>query len=391
MSFVEVTSTGWGERIGDSLKGIIFGAIMIPVGVILLVWNERNAIHDIKANKEIAAMVASVPNTEVDDAKDGALVHVNGRATTEDIVENKKFGVSETAIRLSWKAQIYQWVEESETETKKKVGGGEEQVTTYTYHQRWVDAPVDSKDFKHKAGHENPKGSRKFKSGSDQAGKVTVGVFTLPRGLVSKITKSEGYPLQTLPEDLQEEGSIVDNGIFFTGSSFGSPDVGDEKVEFSIVRPRDVSVMAVQSGDSFKPYETKVGKKRFLLSEGLLTAEEMVQQEERKAAMLRWILRAGGILLIFIGFGMVLRPLSVLADIVPIFGSLVGGVTGLISLMLALGIGFFAIAISWVFFRPMLGIPLLIGAVACLAFVIVKVVQAKRNAASPPPPPPQMA
>ena len=115
--------------------------------MVLLVMNERNAVRDISANKEIAQNVVSIENNEVNAANEGKLVHLSGLAKTDDILRNTEFGVEQNAIRLKWNASIYQWVEKSHTKSKKKMGGSESAVTTYEYEKKWVDSPVDSSEF----------------------------------------------------------------------------------------------------------------------------------------------------------------------------------------------------------------------------------------------------
>ncbi|BCX49421.1 DUF1625 domain-containing protein [Haloferula helveola] len=383
MAVTEVTSTSWFGRIGDSIKGILFGIVLIIVSLILMVWNERNAVRDIQANNEIGREVITVPNAEVSPGNEGKLVHLNGPAMTDDVVGNMDFGIEETAVRLSWESEIYQWVEEKDTETKKKLGGGEETVTTYSYRKEWVDGPVNSSGFKEK-GHDNT-GKQKFPSGSSQAENVTLGAFMLPSGLISQMDWSERYTLSELPDDFATTGSIED-GVFYTGVP-SQPKVGDERVTFRITRPDDVSVMAVQKGDSFDKYTAKNGKTKFLLYPGLLTAEQVVEGEEAKAKMLRWILRGVGVFAMFIGFTMLLKPLSVLADVIPFVGSLVGAAGAAVSLLLSLGISFVVIAISWIAFRPMIGIPLLVVGVGCFVLIVRKLAKGREAAGTPPPPP----
>ena len=375
MAYTETTSRGWFGRIGDSLKGMIFGLLLIPASLILLVCNERNAVADIRANEEIGANVQSVPADQVSAANEGRLVHTKGQAETGDVLTNEAFGIAENAIHLTWKAEIYQWEESSTRETRKKLGGGEETVTTYHYKHVWSDDPIDSSGFKEK-GHENPK-SRQFSSGSQQASKVMLGAFQLPDGLVSQIRTQQALPLAKIPAALSERGRLA-NGVFHTGDP-ASPKVGDEKVSFHVTRPGPVSVMAVQNGNTFTPYTATNGKQKFLLYEGLLSAEEIVKGEENKAMLMRWILRTAGTFLLWMALALLSKPLSMVADVVPLFGSLVGFLTGAVSLLLSAGISFAVIAVSWIAFRPVLGIGLLVGAAACIIFMWI--MQKKRAAA----------
>ncbi len=69
---------------------------------------------------------------------DGKVIHALGFADTNDILKDEIFGVQERAIKLSRKVEYFQWEEHSHTETRKKLGGGEETITTYTYEKEWT-------------------------------------------------------------------------------------------------------------------------------------------------------------------------------------------------------------------------------------------------------------
>ena len=79
-----------------------------------------------------------------------------------------------------------------------------------------------------------------------------------------------------------------------------------------------------------------------------------------------------------LGFSLVFKPLSVLADVIPFLGNLVGAASGIIAAMLAAGISLIIIAISWITFRPLSAVPILLIAGAALLFGIKKLV-AKRS------------
>lgn len=369
-----VSNIGWFGRIGRSIKGIFAGFVLALISVVVLVANERNAVRDIRANQELDKKVVSVANDQVDSTKEGQLVHLNGPSETTDIVEHPEFGIRENAIRLSWQSEIYQWTERTESRTEKNTGGSETTTTNYIYEKKWVPEAVNSSQFHQPAGHQNT-GSQKFRSGQSQAKNVTVGAFTLPERLIDKITSSEPYPLQEVPAALASDTANITAGIFHTGDP-NAPAIGDERVSFSLTRPGDVSVMAVQRGNTFEAFRAKNGKTRFLLYEGLLSADEVVQAEEQKAKFLRWMLRVMGFILMSVGFGLVLKPLSVLADVIPFLGNLVGTATGIIATMLAAGISLIIIAISWVTFRPLIAIPILVVAAAAL-FLGIKILTAK--------------
>lgn len=60
MSFTETTGVGWLGRLGSSIKGILVGLVLLIVPLVMLVFNERNAVQDLKTNREISDKVVSV-------------------------------------------------------------------------------------------------------------------------------------------------------------------------------------------------------------------------------------------------------------------------------------------------------------------------------------------
>ena len=124
-SYTEVTSEGWFSRIGASIKGILFGIIIIPVCAIVLWWNEGRAVTTAKSLKEGAAAVVNVSADTVDPANDKKLVHVTGEAAATAEVKDADLGLSLPALRLVRSEEIYQWIENKKTEKKEKIGGSE--------------------------------------------------------------------------------------------------------------------------------------------------------------------------------------------------------------------------------------------------------------------------
>ncbi|MBP3558083.1 MAG: TMEM43 family protein, partial [Thermoguttaceae bacterium] len=170
---------------------------------------------------------------------------------------------------------------------------------------------------------------------------------------------------------------------FYFGADPNAPQIGDVRVTFEIVEaPRPASVVSQQNGDSFVPYQAKTGAVE-LLSNKIDTAEAMFAQAKRGNATTGWILRLIGFVLMYAGFSSIFKPLEVLADIVPFLGSLVGLGTGVISFALSLCGSLTTIAIAWLWFRPLIAIPLLVAAVGSLVWLFVKAKGAKAAPAEP--------
>jgi len=81
--------------------------------------------------------------------------------------------------------------------------------------------------------------------------------------------------------------------------------------------------------------------------------------------------------LMFIGFNMLMAPLSVLADIVPFIGNIVEVGTSLIAMLMTGVCGLLTIAVAWIVFRPVLGVSLLIVCAAIVYLIFTKTKTAK--------------
>ncbi|HRH94465.1 MAG TPA: TMEM43 family protein [Prosthecobacter sp.] len=362
-SYTEVTSQNWFSRIGESIKGILFGIIVIPLMIVLLWWNEGRAVTTANSLKEGAAAVVDVSADKVDPANDKKLVHLSGEVTTAEGAFDDEFGIEVPALRLDRSVEIYQWEQDEKTEKREKVGGSEETITTYTYEKKWVDEPIDSSGFKKPAGHEN-KGEMVANNKSFPVEDAKLGAFQVPVPMVASLPGAITYSVKEadLPDDIKKE-ALVSAGKLYYGADPAKPQIGDQRVAFEIVKPSTFSIMAAQLGDTFGDYQTKAGDALNMIESGVVSAEAMFKNAESANVIITWLVRFLGFLFMAFGFMAIMRPLSVLGSVVPFIGSIIGMGTGLISFVLAGSISFVVIAIAWIFVRPVLGIALLALAV----------------------------
>ena len=389
-SVTRVTRQSWGSRIGGALKGIIVGAVLVALAFWLLFWNEGRAVKRHKALNEGSGAVVTVDANRVDPANEGQLVHMTGMTEPSKMLSDGDFGVVAEAIHLQRQVEMYQWKESSSSKTKKKVGGGTETTTTYSYSKGWSDQLIDSRSFEEPSGHRNPTsmpyGSRRF-----TAPQVTVGAFRLSPSLIGRIDDWEDLPVQSsglLPASLQGRARL-DGGSIFLGANPSSPKIGDLRISFRQVRPTTVSFASQQVGDTFAPYKTRTGSVE-LLQTSAATAQELFDAAKQANKVLTWILRVAGFILMGVGFLLVFRVFSVLADVLPILGNLAEAGLGFFSFALAAMLSLGTIAVAWFFYRPLLaiGLFLLAGGAAFAAYRAVKKARGRTAAVPPPPPPP---
>lgn len=382
MAVTETTTESWGSRLGGSLKGIVVGLVLFVVSFPVLFWNEGSTVKTRKALEEgEGACISLESNAKVDPDYEGKLVHMSGKADTKDVLTDSEFGISETAIKLVREVEMYQWIESSKTVEKKNVGGSVTKTTTYTYKTDWSSSVVDSSSFK-EAGHDNP-GVMEFESKDSVAQNVTFGAFRLSENQIASIHGARAYQFATNYVCPVARVKINGNVIYVPNAEtrknelnqrdvVAQPRVGDMRVTFKTVVPHDVSIVAKQRGDSFVAYVAKNGKKVQLLSDGVRDQAEMFSSAQSANTFMCWVFRIIGFLIMLIGIKMVLRPLSVLCDVLPFLGNIVEVVNGIGAFLVALPLTLVTIAIAWIFYRPVLGIALLVVAGALVAFKICK-------------------
>ncbi len=419
-----VTTQSYFSRIGDSIKGIGIGVILFIVAFPLLFWNEGRAVRRYKTLKTGAKEVISVASDKVDPVNQDKLIHFTGKTATVDMLMDPIFQINYNGIVLRRKVEMFQWVENASTETKKKVGGSEEKTTTYTYAQEWNENAIDSSNFYNKEGHINP--PMNYRAEKYVAAHVTVGAFVLPESMVSSIGgdmpfaieeaaaapvlaaipnayrlldgtgyyvaagNAVGTPAGCAPKVVaaatQTVGAIVNGlsnvqagtqtaqqaGNTIANAAVGTtraPVVGDMRISFFVVpQQKDVSIIAQQNGNTLTSYTTKTGSIQ-MLSNGIKTADEMFTSAQKANTMITWLLRIIGFFVMFTGLKMVFGPLGVLADVLPFLGSLVRMGTGLLSFLIALPCSLVTIAIAWIVYRPVLGIILLVVAVGAIVML----------------------
>ena len=388
MAVTEVQTESYFSRLGNSFKGIGGGLLLFLIAFPLLFWNEGRAVKRAKALETGAGAVVSVQADKVDPANEGKLVHVTAKADTKDVLTDPLFKISSTAIRLERRVEMYQWKQNESSKTEKQLGGGTKKTTVYTYEKVWSDKPVNSAYFK-EAGHENP--GCPFESEKLRANHVTLGDFLLNDSLVDRLGDSRKLPVpadyklpaalsgksdaayvhvsrkSSAPSQVSQEQPADNAG----DAALTEPAIGDLRISWYAVVPHEVSIVARQTGKTFSAYP--VGSESILLiADSVQSAEAMFQSAQSANSAMTWFLRIAGLVMMYVGLSCVLRPLSVLMDVIPFLGDLIGAGISLISFLIALPCTLVTIAVAWIYYRPLLGIGLLVVAAALIVFLFRK-------------------
>ncbi|MCE0721750.1 TMEM43 family protein [Legionella resiliens] len=365
MAEEEITTTSWFSRLKDAFLGIFIGIALIIGAIVLVFWNEGHSLHMAQSLEQTKSVLISVPNTPINKQNNLKVVYLSGLATTKDTLVDALLGVSINAINLHRKVEMYQWKQKTETRTESQLGGSEKHVTTYTYDKVWSESSIDSSNFKNPTGHQNP--TMPIQSQTNYAKTVTVGDFLLPEALIKQIDVSKPVSLtkvnkETLKNKLNKPVTLRNNELYL-GQDYQNPQLGDLRITLSVIEPQTVSIIAQQTGETFQPYFAPAGQSIMLLSTGQHSSDEMIAQAQSENTLLAWVLRVFSLLLLIGGFSLILKPLVILADVIPFLGTIVGFGTGFIALLLGLCVWLIVTAIAWFATRPLLSISLLIIAV----------------------------
>lgn len=390
MAYTETKTTGYGTRVKNSCMGIGVGFALFIGATVLLWWNEGRAVRTADMLEEAQAACEVMENpSKKDKSLDGELVCGTAMATTEDSLVDKDFGIGATAVALKRTVEYYQWEEHKHEETEDKMGGKEVKTITYTYDTEWVSSPVNSKDFKDPDYRGLNVVLANVEDGEQWAENVTFGAYSLNEGLIHSMTDFEPLELDlsddllsqmdkntkeayeryygkkaAIPDSVKTDSGYnyvhIDENVLYIGVNPAAPQVGDVRVTFEKVLPAKVTVVSVVDGDSFKPFKAKNGEHFQKLVMGKKSIDEIFEGEKTTNTLLTWIFRIVGTLLVIGGLKGIFGIIETLLKVVPFLANIVGWGVGLVCTIVGIVWSLIVIAVAWVFYRPVLGIILLV-------------------------------
>ncbi|MFA7314563.1 MAG: TMEM43 family protein [Candidatus Magasanikbacteria bacterium] len=397
----QTTKIGFFERLSGAIKGIFIGLLIFIASFVVLYWNEGRVDSSNFAATAVEVS-ATVPNTDTN--LNGKLVHLGG-----DLISSAQFGddtylKQDKYIALGRKVEMYAWVEESSTKTTTNVGGSQTQETTYTYKQAWTSLPADSSTFNSPNGHTNP-----IKALADNTWYATdakVGLYMVDAStlvlpsfqtitlnnqntmlpsvvtttqpqidlLKAVSTSSDGITneISTSQNQLVQKTELNGNYVYVTKNGVATPTVGDMRVSYSgIMSGTPVTLLGRLDGDKISLMtDPKTGTKLYRAFTGTFTDALGTLHTEYKTSL--WILRLIGFLMMWIGLGMVLAPLSIIMDILPFLGSVSRGVIGLVTCVVAIVLSIITIIVSKFLHNPFVLVLVVLGVVVYIFSLIKK-------------------
>lgn len=380
MAYTETKTVGYGSRVGNSFRAIGSGFMLFLIGTALLWWNEGRVVKTDKMLNEAEGVTEELTTIDrVDPEMDGKLVYAVGLATTEETLLDPKFGVSEKAVKLKRTVEYYQVMEEESQESKDKLGGKQEIVTTYSYKEGWTNRPVLSSEF-HDPAYQKKNFVLSSADGEEwQAGKVTFGAFELNQYQINCIhgdvpveLRLDSAKLVAMNKECQQVIQrqyggksdsmklvhVADNQLYF-GFSPNSPAIGDVRITWTKVMPAKVTIIAKQKNNTFTSFKAKNGKTFQTLVMGTRAAEEIYEGAHSSNHTWMWILRIVGIFMVIGGLKGIFGFLETILKVVPFIANIFGWGVGVVCTIVGIVWSLIIIAIAWLFYRPLIGISLL--------------------------------
>jgi Transmembrane protein 43 len=342
-TYTEVKETGLLKNIGNAIKSVVIGLILFLLSFVVLWWNEgRSDMSKIAALSEVA------PANQLSSSLEGKFISVTGILDSKEQIGDPDYIKPGLYIMLSRKAEMYAWVQTSETKTEKKVGGKTVETTTYNYSKKWIDKPEDSSSFKVPEGHENP--AMTINSEIWTASQAAVGAYPfspaeagIPSGNPVHLTAE----MLTFPEKSTVANTIRREGdyLFKGQGTIANPVVGDIRLSYTALQGgKQATLFGALSNGQVSAYVHK--GKDHLYRVLLGTRDEAIATMHSEYTTSVWILRIVGFLMMWIGLSALFAPIHAVLDILPFLGSTSRALLGIVLFPIALVLSLLTIFIS---------------------------------------------
>lgn len=356
---------GFLNKIGNSIASIPAGIIILVMGILVLAGNEKTNVKNIKDVKELRNQVVDISSEKVDSKYEGKLVALYGKLNYgETPLVDTTFNVKANTPKMVRVVEMYQWVEEK-TETDDKI--------TYSYSKEWSKDLIDSSEFNTTNGHVNPNALPYEGETYVVEDELKVGAFTLINSFKDQLSTGKEY--KNYDEVTLPEGYTINNKYITSSADPANPAVGDIRISYLINDYKDVSVLGKQIDNTIGKYDSKNNQTYAKLYEGTKNSTDMINSIESGNKFSKWFKRILGTLMIIVGVGLILGPITTLIGFIPFLGNIVNSMIGVVSFLIGIIISLLVIAISWFVVRPLLSIILLV----VIAALVVGIIYLKKN------------
>ena len=344
MNYTETITKSYGSKIMESLKWILIGLLMFLASFVVL-WTNEWTVDMSKIAKTSIEVEANKINSENNEK----FISTTWEINSEEQIWDNLYLKNGNYIFVSRKVEMYSWKEKSTSSTDKNLWGSETTTTKYDYYKEWTENPEKSIDFKQSQWHNNPE--KKISSSDNKVFTTQVWEFNIKTSNLSLTAKTK---LQ-----LNEENTVIKNT--WTGSAklnnwmiyewfwtSLNPQVWDIRISYTVLKKwENVTVMGKQNNKEIISYSDKDWNKLFRVFYG--TRADAISILKTEYLFKLWAFRALWFFLMFMWLSLVLAPIWVFLDIIPVAGSITKFITWAIAFVIALVLSIITILISMIF------------------------------------------
>ncbi|MBA4337075.1 hypothetical protein C0416_04890 [bacterium] len=326
----------FGDKLIGSISGILIGVLVFIGSFVVLYKVEGRTDYSKVANKAVEVSQAA--------GDEDQFVYFTGEMKASQQIGDDLYVKPGDYAVLHRKVEMYSWVEEEEST---------EDTEFYTYSTEWVEDVENSSEFNQPRGHENPAQpnySKRF-----VADGVKIGDYEINTDSVSFPSLDD---LDLKSDMVNIYGTIKissdkDNDYIFDGrGSFESPQVGDLRYTYSVLPVgKKMTVFGKLSNGMIESHHGENEGKLYRIFKGSNGDSKAVLRGEYSSS--GWFGRIGSFLLMWLGLSLILKPLSVVMELIPVIGKLgksaLGAITFTVTLILTVVASLvFSVIQSWI-------------------------------------------
>ena len=423
MAYQEIKTTGYGTRVGRSFKSIGSSFILFCAATVLLWWNEGNAVKTEEGayvemenpNKKDASLdgelVCATALATTEDSLSDTQFGIGAKAIslqrkveyyqwTEHAQESSEDKLGGKEVTTTTYTYTKEWTSEPIQSSEFKDPAYQQKnmvLTTFDDSDWWAEnvsfgAYKLNESLVRRISSEEPLELAISNDLLQALDKQTLVAYERFHGPATpKTPGTNPLPSATVPDSVKvtnDSARIANDSIkavtdslmahaenqvslqyvhqagnmLYIGLVPGAPEVGDVRVTWTQIVPAKVTIISQVDGDTFKPYKAKNGKRFQTLVMGKKDAADIFESAHNSNTFWLWTLRIIGILLVIAGLKGIFGILETLFKVVPFLAGIVGWGIGLVCTVVGIVWSLIIIALAWLFYRPLLGITLLVVA-----------------------------
>ena len=403
----------------------IVGIIIFCASFPLLWYNEKRGVRMAKMINEGLKECIEVNDYKCIKETEGCLVCVHGEIFNEEIIIDEVLGVRLVkGIKMHRKVEIFQLCEEKHND--------DEHSYQKTWVNDIVDSSYFTLDT-HRG--KNERKTNKFVSNKTfYPNDLRVGEYGINNELKEMMKCEERLSLDNNQENLKFDEiknrlnkTVQLNGelLYISKHEMSKPRIGDLRISYDFLpSPRFFTIVARQKGNMLEPYygknvdgpkasvemddKPKPSEQYDMNSNLIEKPSEKPKEDEKKKGITKtirdfmddsikinwlfedripldvcfstklkeegkitWLLRLIGFLMMTFGVYFFFAPLLALVNWIPILGTLISFLFFIFSLSIGISLSLITISIAWLFYRPIVGVFMIIGSVLLYIFTVV--------------------